>query len=79
MRKERFSMKKSYILQDLDCAVCAAKIEKAVSEIEGVDAVSVSFMAQKMTIDASEDKHADIIKQAKKLIKKIEPDCSLIV
>lgn len=42
-------------LEDLDCAVCAAKIEAAVKELEGVDNVSVNFMTQKMTIETNQN------------------------
>ena len=38
-------MKKTFVLDDLDCANCAAKIENAVREIEGVISASVSFMS----------------------------------
>ena len=49
-------MKKSVKLIDLDCANCAAKIEDAVKKIDGVTNASVSFMAQKMTLEAPDDK-----------------------
>ena len=48
-------MKKVFELEDLDCAVCAAKIEAAVKELEGVDNVSVNFMTQKMTIETNQN------------------------
>ncbi|MDR0648349.1 MAG: cadmium-translocating P-type ATPase [Synergistaceae bacterium] len=41
-------------LYGLDCADCAAKIERRVAELEGVEAVSVDIMAQKLTITASD-------------------------
>ena len=43
-------MKKVFKLEDLDCANCAAKMENAISKIEGVESANVSFMTQKMTI-----------------------------
>ena len=46
-------MKKTFKLVDLDCANCAAKMEAAVQKIDGVTAASVSFMAQKMTIEGA--------------------------
>lgn len=71
-------MKKVYKLQDLDCANCAAKMEEAVGKIEGVQKASVSFLAQKMTIEAEEQDHARILEEAKKVIKKVEPDCTVL-
>ena len=47
-------MKKKFKLQDLDCANCAAKMEEAIKKIEGVSDANVSFMTQKMTIEADE-------------------------
>lgn len=63
----------------LDCANCAAKMENAVRGIEGVTFVSVSFMTQKMILEADDDKFNDIVKKAVKVCRKIEPDCTVIV
>ena len=49
-------MKKSYKLQDLDCANCAAKMETAINKIDGVNKATVSFMTQKLTIDAADER-----------------------
>ncbi|MDE6029223.1 MAG: heavy-metal-associated domain-containing protein [Clostridiales bacterium] len=72
-------MKKVYKLQDLDCANCAAKMERAIAKIDGVTAADVSFMAQRMTIEADDARFDDIIKQAVKVCKKVEPDCRIIL
>jgi len=72
-------MKKIYQLEDLDCASCAAKIEKAIGELPGVSTVSVNFMFQKLTLDAADDEFETVLKKAKKIIKKVEPGCSLLV
>lgn len=72
-------MKKVYKLEDLDCANCAAKMERAIAKIDGVTSADVSFMAQRLTIEADESKMDGIIKQAVKLCKKIEPDCRIIL
>ena len=72
-------MKKTFRLEDLDCAVCAAKMEDAVKKIDGVSDASVSFMSQKMTIDADDARFDEIVKTVVKVCKKIEPDCRIIV
>ncbi|CDC75752.1 MAG: cation transporter [Firmicutes bacterium] len=72
-------MRKTFELEDLDCANCAAKMENAVRGIEGVTFVSVSFMTQKMILEADDDKFNDIVKKAVKVCRKIEPDCTVIV
>lgn len=72
-------MKKTYKLIDLDCANCAAKMEAAIKKIEGVTDANVSFLAQKMTIEGEDARFADIVKEAVKVCKKVEPDCEIVV
>lgn len=59
---------------EVDCANCAAKIENALNKIEGVNRASVSFMTQKLVLDADDERFSDILKDAVKTAKKIEPD-----
>ncbi len=72
-------MKKVFKLEDLDCANCAAKMERAIAKIDGVISASVSFMSQKMTIEADETRFDDIMKEVVKTCKKVEPDCRIIL
>ena len=60
-------MKKTFKLIDLDCANCAAKMETAIKKIDGVTDASVSFMSQKMTIEADDARFDDIVKEAVKI------------
>ena len=68
-------MKKKFKLQDLDCANCAAKMEEAIKRIEGVADANVSFMTQKMTIEAEESRFDEIMKEVVGVCRKVEPDC----
>ncbi|MCR5486454.1 MAG: cation transporter [Lachnospiraceae bacterium] len=68
-------MKKKFKLTDLDCANCAAKMEDAIKKIPGIRDASVSFMTQKMTVDAEDDRFDEIMKQVVETCAKIEPDC----
>ncbi len=72
-------MKKIYSLEELDCANCAAKMEAAINKIDGVIEAKVSFMTQKLTIEADEKDFDKILKAAQKAIKKIEPDCRIVM
>ena len=72
-------MKKSFVIEELDCAHCAAKIEEEIKKIEGVNSVSVNFLAQKMTIDANDEKFDEILKKAVEICKKVEADCNVII
>lgn len=72
-------MKKVFELEDLDCANCARKMQEAVAAIPGVNDCSVNFLSQKFTLDAEDDKFDDILKQAIKAMKKVEPDCTVLL
>lgn len=72
-------MKKVFKLEELDCANCAAKMEDQISKLDGVIKISVSFMTQKLSLEADDDQFDQIVNEVAKLIKKIEPDCRLIV
>ena len=68
-------MRKTYKLTDLDCAHCAAKMEAAIQKIDGVTEASVSFLTQKLTVEAEDSRCEEIMKQVVKACKKVEPDC----
>lgn len=67
-------MKIKYMLEGLDCANCAAKIENAVAKVEGVKEVTVSFMTTKMTLEVDDE---SILGEVEKVVRKIEPDVNL--
>ncbi len=72
-------MKKVYKMENLECAHCAAKMEKAINALAGVEHAAVSFMAQKLVIEADEDAFESLIPQIIKICKKIEPDCEVVI
>lgn len=71
-------MKKTFKLEDLDCAHCAAKMEDAIRKLEGVNSVSISFLSQKLVLDAQDDRFEQILDEAVKVCKKVEPDCRIV-
>lgn len=71
-------MKKKFKLQDLDCANCAAKMEDAIRKLEGVNDASVSFLTQKLTLDADDERFEEILDQAVKVCRRVEPDCKIL-
>ena len=72
-------MKKKFKLIDLDCANCAAKMEDAIKKLDGVNDASVSFMTQKMMIDADDEKFDQVLQEAIKCISNVEPDCKVVL
>ena len=55
-------MKKIYRLEDLDCANCAAKIEKDTAKLEGVKSAALNLLSQKMVIECDENVADEITK-----------------
>lgn len=72
-------MKKTFKLEDLDCANCAAKMEDGIKKIDGVKAASVNFIMQKLTIEADDESFDEILKKAVKVCRRIEPDCKILL
>ena len=72
-------MEKTFELEDLDCANCARKMQEAVENLDGVNSCSVNFMTQKMILDADDARFDDILKEAIKVMKKVEPDCTVLI
>ncbi len=71
-------MKKTYRLTDIDCANCAARIETNISKLDGVNAVSVNFFAQKLILDADDARYDEIFDKVKKIVRKVEHDCEVV-
>ena len=71
-------MKKTYKVE-VDCANCAAKMEDLIKKIDGVNDASVSFMTQKMMVDADDARFDDIMKEVVKVCAKVEPDCNILL
>lgn len=71
-------MKKVFRLKGLCCANCAAKMERGIQKIKGVQEASISFMAQKLILECEDDRYCEIVEEIKAVAKKIEPDCEVI-
>ena len=72
-------MKKVFVMENLDCANCAAKMEDAVRKIPGVSYVSISFMAQRMTLEADDAAFDEIAKNAAKACARVDDGCCVIL
>ena len=72
-------MRKKFELEDLDCAHCAAKMEEGIKNIEGVEDASVSFIMQKLTITADDERFEEIMQEVVDVCKKVEPDCKILM
>lgn len=67
-------MKKTFRLNGLDCANCAAKIESRISKLDGVTSASLNFLSTKLIIEGEDSKMDTITDAARAIVKKLEPD-----
>jgi len=67
-------MIQKFRLEGLECASCAAKMEKAINKIDGVKQATINFMTTRLVIEGEDEKMPSIIKEAEKIIKGIERD-----
>ena len=72
-------MKKKFKMEDLDCANCAAKMEDGIRKIDGVTSASVSFMTQKLVIEADDDRFDEIMKRVVDVCAKVDSDCKILL
>lgn len=70
-------MKVKFKIEGLDCANCAAELERAIQKIEGIKEASLSFMSEKLIVEIEEERKEEVINNLKKVVKKEEPDVTL--
>lgn len=71
-------MKKTFKMEELDCANCAAKMERAIRDIPGVESASINFFAQKLTLCAPAEQMDAILDEAQRRCQRVEPDCRIL-
>ena len=72
-------MKKTFDMEELDCAHCAAKMEEGIRRLDGVIAVSVNFLTQKLTLEAQDALFDKVLKQAAKICRRVDDNCRIII
>ncbi len=70
-------MKSNFKVEGLDCANCAAQLERSIIKLEGIKQVNINFMLQRMNLEYDENNKEEIIRNVKKVIKKEEPDIEI--
>lgn len=71
-------MRKSFKLEELECANCAAKMEADIAKLEGVNSASISFMTAKLVLDVQDGLLDQVLDQAQAICSKYEPDCTIL-
>ena len=72
-------MKKTFKMTDVDCANCARKMQEAICKLDGVTGCTISFLTQKLTLEAEDDRFDEILKQAVRCVKKVDPDADVVI
>ena len=71
-------MKKSFKLDEIDCANCARELEDELTKLDGVKSVSVNFMTQKLTLEADDAEFDEVLERVVAYTEDVEPDCEII-
>lgn len=72
-------MKKSYKLDEIDCANCARELQDELAKLDGVEKVSVNFMTQKLTLEADDDRFDEVLQAVVDYTADVEPDCEILL
>lgn len=71
-------MKVKFKIKGIDCANCAAELERAIQKIDGIDSASLSFMTERLVIELDDERKEEVLERLKKVVKKEEPDATII-
>lgn len=71
-------MKKTFKIENLDCAHCAAKMEDAIKKLDGVKKAEVNFLTLKLKLEADDDRFEEIFAEVLKIVNNVEPECEII-
>ena len=71
-------MRKSYKLENLECANCASKMENDINKLPGVNKATISFMTSKLVLDVEDDALASVVQSAQGICRKYERDCTIV-
>ena len=64
-------MKYNFKIKGLDCANCAAELERAIQKIDGVNEATISFMTEKLVIECDEEKKEEVSTTVQYIVVKI--------
>ena len=66
-----------WLLEGIDCANCAAKVERGVASIPGVTESNVNFMTETLRFEVADEQDNLILVNIQEKINKLEPDVIL--
>lgn len=68
--------RKVYILEGLDCANCAAKMERKISKLPGISDVSITYATRQLRFSAENPE--EVLPRIKEVVKSVEPDVEIV-
>ncbi len=71
-------MRKTFKVNGIDCANCAAKLERNLNKIKGVDDAVVSFATGKLVLEAADERFEAVLDEAVALARKLEPEWEIV-
>ena len=71
-------MRKTFKLDEIDCANCAQKLQDTICKLDGVEKATVNFLTQKLTLTAADDRFDEVLDRVVALTADIEPDCEIL-
>ena len=72
-------MKKTYRVENLCCANCAAKIERAINKLDAVSQATLNFMTLRLTVESDTENWDSMMQEIQKAFSKVEPKSKVIV
>lgn len=73
-------MRKSYAMEDLDCANCAAKMEAAINKLPEVEKATVSFMTSRLSLTVPEGTDVDaLLVRVQKEVSRVDSNCKVVI
>lgn len=70
-------MKYTYKIEDICCASCSSKIERAANKVNGISNFKINIMSQKINFESENNDLDSSLKEIKKIISRYEPDCKV--
>lgn len=70
-------MRYNFKIKGIDCANCAAELERCINKVKGVDEATINFMTEKLVIECNEEERDEVMKKVMKVIRKEEPECTV--
>lgn len=77
MESEAKLIKREFLLEGLDCANCAMKVERGVKKIPGVMACTVNFMTKTLALETEQEELERVLQQTLQTVQKLEPDVTV--